>query len=120
MDFLFSFYIFWILLDKINFTWPSKIVFAVFFSLITFAGTKIKERAKELSIEEEKGGFFGFMIDWVSLPFIQAGKYLSGQWKEYNKNLVLLATLVDLPFQVLIEFLEQWRYFVKEKKEEIH
>ncbi|MFH1894857.1 MAG: hypothetical protein ABH813_03085, partial [Patescibacteria group bacterium] len=120
ITFLFTFWLFWILLDEINFTWPSKIVFVVFLSLIAFAGTKIKERAKELSIEEEKGGFFGFIIDWASLPFIQVGKWLSGQWTKYNTVLVFLTTLIDLPFQVLIEFLEQWRYFVKEKKEEIH
>jgi hypothetical protein len=120
ITFLFSFWLFWILLGEINFSWPSKIVFVIFLSLITFAGTKIKERAKELSVEEEKGGFFGFIIDWFSLPFIQVGKWLSGQWTKYNTVLVFLTTLVDLPFQVLIEFLEQWRYFVKEKKEEIH
>jgi hypothetical protein len=120
MTFVFSFWIFWTLLDKIGFTWPSKIVFVVFLSLITFAGIKIKERAKELSVEEEKGGFFGFIMDWFSLPFIQVGKYLSGQWTKYNTVLVFLTTLIDLPFQVLIEFLEQWRYFIKEKKEEIH
>jgi len=120
ITFLFSFRIIWFLLDLIKFTWPSKIVFVVFLSLIIFAGTKIKERAKELSVEEEKGKFFSFIVDWVSLPFIQVGKWLSGQWTKYNTVLIFLTTLVDLPFQVLIEFLEQWRYFVKEKKEEIH
>jgi hypothetical protein len=120
LSFLVSFWIIWIILEEIKFTWPSIIVFMVFFSLITFAGTKIKERAKELSVEEEKSGFFGFIIDWISLPFIQVGKWLSGQWTKYNTVLVFLTTLIDLPFQVLIEFLEQWRYFIKEKKEEIH
>jgi hypothetical protein len=120
ITFIFSFWLIWILLKEIHFSWPSIIVFVIFFSLITFAGTKIKERAKELSVEEDKGGFFGFIIDWFSLPFIQVGKWLSGQWTKYNTVLVFLTTLIDLPFQVLIEFLEQWRYFVKEKKEEIH
>jgi hypothetical protein len=25
-----------------------------------------------------------------------------------------------MPFQVFVEFLEQWRYYLKEKREEIH
>jgi polyferredoxin len=120
ITFLSCFFAFWIILDALQFTWPSKIIFIIFLSLITFAGNKIKERAKELSVEEEKGGFLGFIIDWFSLPFIQVGKWLSGQWTKYNSVLVFLTTLIDLPFQVLIEFLEQWRYFIKEKKEEIH
>jgi len=27
--------------------------------------------------------------------------------------------LIDMPFLVFVEFIEQWRYFLKEKKEEI-
>ena len=120
--FIASFWFIWWGLDKLHFSWPSKIIFIIFFSLISFAGVKIKERVKELSVEEEGGGFLGFILDWFSLPFIRLGKWLSGQWERTNVVLVLLmiTALIDLPFQVFVEFLEQWRYFIKEKKEEIH
>ncbi|MFH1036938.1 MAG: hypothetical protein V1756_02680 [Patescibacteria group bacterium] len=118
--FFLTFCLIWWGLGKLDFSWPSRIIFVLFFSLIFFAGTKIKERAKELSIEEEKGGFLGFLIDWISLPFIRLGKWLSGQWNKYNTALVFVIALIDLPFQIFVELLEQWRYFIKEKKEEIH
>ena len=118
--FLLTFGAIWLILGKLNFSWPSKIIFVLFFSLISFAGTKIKERTKELSIEEEKGGILSFIIDWFSLPFIRLGRWLSGQWAKYNIVMVIFIALIDLPFQVFIEFLEQWRYFVIEKKKEIH
>jgi len=106
-------------LDKLNFGILSKIIFIVFFSLIFFAGAKIKERSKELTVEEDKGGFFSFLFDSFSLPFLRLGKWLSGQWTKYNVVLVIITALIDMPFQIFTEFLEQWRYFVKEKKEEI-
>jgi hypothetical protein len=56
----------------------------------------------------------------LSLPFIAVGKWLSGQWSKHNTFIVFLVALIDLPFQIFVELLEQWRYFVKEKKEEIH
>jgi hypothetical protein len=122
VTFIGMFYLVWWVLGTkyLNFSWPSRIIFILFFSLIIFAGTKIRERAKELSVENEGGGFFGFIFDWLALPFVQLGKWLSGQWAKYNIILVIIITLIDLPFQIFVEFLEQWRSFIKEKKEEIH
>ena len=122
ITFLLTFWLIWwaLGLEPLNFSWPSKIIFILFLSLISFAGTKIRERAKELSVEDEKGGIGGILIDWFSLPFIRLGKWLMGQWVRYSFVLVLITALVDLPFQVFVEFLEQWRYFIKEKREEIH
>ena len=65
-------------------------------------------------------GFLNFLLDSFSLPFIRMGKWLSAQWTKYNLVLVLITALIDLPFQLFTEFLEHWRTFLKEKKEEIH
>ncbi len=56
----------------------------MFFSLIFFAGVKIRERAKELEVMLERPGFLTFLIDSFSLPFIRTGKRLSSQWVRYN------------------------------------
>ena len=107
-------------LKNLNFGVLSMIIFLIFFSLISFAGIKIRERSKELEVMEERAGFLTFLIDSFSLPILQTGKWLSSQLAKYNIVVVLIAALIDLPFQVFIEFLEHWRYFLKEKKEEIH
>ncbi|TSC74915.1 MAG: Uncharacterized protein G01um101430_732 [Parcubacteria group bacterium Gr01-1014_30] len=107
-------------LRKLNFGILSIVIFLMFFSLIAFAGAKIRERAKELEISEEKAGFFAFLIDSFSLPFLRTGRWLSHQWSKYNVVVVLITAFIDMPFQVFTEFVEQWRTFLKEKKEEIH
>jgi hypothetical protein len=111
--------IFWGL-QKIEFGILSIIIFLIFISLISFAGVRIRERSRELDIIEEKETFFTFIFDLFALPIIRVGKWLSGQWAKYNVIVVFMNFLIDMPFQVFVEFLEQWRYFLKEKKEEIH
>jgi len=107
-------------LSQINFPLFSYVVFIVFISLIAFAGAKIRERSKELQVTEEKGTLLDFFIDLFSLPILRLGKWLSARFAKYNVIMVLLNSFIDMPFQVFVEFLEQWRSFLKEKKEEIH
>lgn len=97
----------------------SIIIFLLFVSLISFAGVKIRERSKELEVSERKESFLIFFIDLFSLPIIRVGRWLSSQWQRYNVIVVILNFLIDMPFQKFVEFLEQWREFLKEKKDEI-
>lgn len=107
-------------LNKLHFSLFSIMIFLVFISLISFAGVKIRERAKELEVTEKREPPLMVFIDFFSLPLIRAGRWLSGQWARYNVVLIMINFLIDMPFQTFVEFLEQWRTFLKEKKEEIH
>jgi len=120
LTFLVSFGLIWWVLSQLGFGILSKIIFLIFVSLISFAGVKIRERAKELQVEIDKGNFFTFFMDTFSLPFIQMGRWLSAELAKYNVIVVFFNFLIDMPFQIFVEFLEQWRYFLKEKREEIH
>ena len=103
-----------------NFPPTSVVINIVFVALIAFAGLAVRNRAEELTVEQKKAGFFGFLFDIFFLPIVGLGRWLSNKWKKYNAIAIFFNALIDLPFQVFIEFLEQWRYFLKEKKEEIH
>ncbi len=100
-------------LQKLNFGILSIVIFLVFISLISFAGVKLRERSRELEIMEKKESFLMIFIDLFSLPLIQLGKWLSSQWTKYNVIAVLINSLIDMPFQIFVEFLEQWRAFLK-------
>jgi len=107
-------------LYQVNFPPLSYIIFVVFLSLIAFAGAKIRQRAKELQVIEEKETLFHLFIDPFAVPVVQLGKWLTNKWKRYNVIAVFFSALIDMPFTVFVEFIEQWRYFLKEKKEKIH
>ena len=120
LSFLFSFgLLVWVLM-QLNFPIFSIIIFLLFVSLILFAGTKIRQRAQELMIESPKENFINNIFDFFSLPLIQTGKWLSGKFVRYNILVLFLNFLIEVPFQMFVEFLEQWRGFLREKKEEIH
>jgi hypothetical protein len=88
-------------------------------SMVVFAGLLIRQRAKELTIEE-KTSFWQFILDILSIPVAKLGQWLSKKWQEYNIVSVFLTVLVDMPFSSLIKFIEDWNSFIKEKKAELH
>ena len=98
----------------------SYIIFVIFLSLIAFTGTKIRDRAKELHMVEEKEKFLVVLLDIFALPVIRLGKWFTKKWKRYNIISIFFSALIDLPFMSFIKFLEQWRSFLKEKREDIY
>ncbi len=107
-------------LYRIKFPPLSYVIFIIFLSLISFAGAKIRERAKELHMIEEKESFLFILFESFSAPMVNFGKWLSLKWEKFNVISIFFSALVDMPFMVFIEFIEQWRYFLKEKKEKIY
>jgi len=110
--------IYW-LLSLINFPPFSYIVFVIFLSLIAFAGVKIRERAKELHMMDQKDGFMATITDLLALPIILLGKWFTLRWKKYNIISAAFNALIDMPLSIFVEFIEQWRYFLQEKKERL-
>ena len=110
----------WILWKKLNFSVISQIIFLAFICLIGFAGAKIRQRSKELNVEKEKESGLIFLMDFFFLPFIRTGRWLSKGLTKVNLIILLLTFVWEVPFQVFVEFLENWSSFLKEKKDEIH
>lgn len=102
-----------------QFPLTSIIIDFIFIALILFAGNAIQKRSQELTIEEESEGLLGFVFDILLLPITDLGRWLSNKWKKYNVIALFFNALVDMPFSAFVEFLELWRYFIKEKKEEL-
>lgn len=120
LSFLFSYgFISWGLLS-IGFSVLSIFIFLLFLSLVAFAGTKIRQRGRELLVGKEKQGFGYTIFDLFSLPIIHTGGWLSRQVSRYNILIVIFNFLIEIPFQLFVEFLEQWRSFLREKREEVH
>ena len=99
--------------------WTSLYIDTVNVAVVVFAAMVIKQRSKEVTIEEE-GTFIDFILDFFSIPLAKIGLWFSDKWKEYNIVSVFFTTLVDTPFSVFLEMIEDWRTFIKTKRSEIH
>jgi hypothetical protein len=106
-------------LNYFNFPITSIIIDMIFIALILFAGTAVGKRAQELTMENEKEGVLSFLSDVFFLPGQGLGRWISNKWKRYNALAALFNALIDMPFSAFVEFLEKWRSFIKERKEEI-
>jgi hypothetical protein len=111
-------FIFWIF-HYFKFPIYSIVINIIFIALILFAGTAIQRKARELTIEDESTGFMGFFADILFLPITGVGRWMSETWKDYNAITAFLNLLIDMPFSMFVEFIERWRGFVKEQKEEM-
>jgi hypothetical protein len=105
--------------NLLDFSITSMVIDIIFIALILFAGTAIRARSRELSIEEESEGFLGFISDILLLPITGIGRFLSNTWKQYNAITALFNALIDMPFSAFVEFIEGWRYFIKDQKEDM-
>ena len=110
--------IYWVL-KSFNFPVISIIIDIIFIALILFAGTAVSKRAQELTMEDEKEGFLSFLSDVFFLPVQGLGRWILNTWKQYNAIAAFFNALIDMPFSAFVEFLEKWRYFIKEHKEKM-
>jgi len=88
-------------------------------AMVVFAALVIKQRSKELTIDD-KPSVWEFSLDIISVPMAKIGQWLANKWKEYNIVSVFFIALVDMPFSFLVEFVENWSSYLREKKAEIH
>jgi hypothetical protein len=110
--------IYWVL-KSLGFPITSIGIDVIFIAVILFAGTAVAKRAQELTIEDEKEGFLSFLSDVFFLPMQGLGRWISNKWKRYNAIAAFFNALIDMPFSAFVEFIERWRYFIKEHKEEM-
>ncbi len=111
-------FIYWVF-NYFAFPLSSIIINMIFIALVLFTGTAIRTRSRELSIEEESAGILGFISDVLLLPVTSMGRWMMNKWKQYNAIVLFFNILIDMPFSAFIEFLERWRYFIKERKEDM-
>ncbi len=114
-----SFGLIFYILEKAKFPITSVVINIAFVAVVCFAGLAVRIKGQELTVKEGKSSASGFLFDILSLPIAGTGRWLSNKWKRYNAISAFFNALIDMPFSIFVEFLEQWRSFIKEKKEEI-
>ncbi len=118
--FLASFGIVIFVLNELNFSVVSIILFLFFLSVVSFFGIRISQTARELVVIEKKEGIKSFLADLFSLPIIQMGRWLSTKMSKINIFVFVFDFIIEAPFKTFVEIFEDWIGFMKEKKEEIY
>ncbi len=107
-------------LDKIGFSYLSILLFLVFLSIVSFFGVRIRNSARELVVIKKKENIIGELFDFITLPFIRLGRWLSFNFSRINIFIFILDFIIEAPLKIILQAVEEWLAFFKEKKEDLY
>jgi len=118
-SFCFSVFVVIWALDKVNFNWVSIIIFLFFLAFVSFFSVLTTKGVKELIIVERRENLFTFLLDLFYMPIILVGRWLSGEFAKINVFIFLFDFIIEAPFKVLVEIMEDWTKYVRERRDNI-
>ncbi len=107
------------LLIQLHFSLVGILVFFAFLSLVLLFGFRVRFTASELKITGNGESFFGYIFNNLTLPFLSTGVYLSKGLAKINFLTLILDFLIEAPLKTIIEVIEEWTSFIREKREEV-
>lgn len=113
-----TFLIIYALLDRIGFNIIGKTIFVFFLTLVSFFGYRIRQTTKEYTLEDKEGVMTPF-VDFFFIPILFVGKFLSQEVAKLNVFILIFDFLIEAPFKLISEIVEEWITFVRQRKEEI-
>ncbi|MEK7570112.1 MAG: hypothetical protein AAB515_01560 [Patescibacteria group bacterium] len=108
-----------LLLSSFDFNWLSITLFLFFLSVISFFGMRVRNVIRELTIMERRENIFLLLLSFVSTPILRVGQWFSKKVPKVNLFIFLLDFIIEAPFKIFVEVVEEWFSFLKEKREEI-
>ncbi|MFA6099219.1 MAG: hypothetical protein WCV50_06815 [Patescibacteria group bacterium] len=106
------------LLHTLKFSIVSGFLFVFFLSVISFFGLHLRNTAKELVVVSKRENFFMVIFDFFTLPVVRVGRWIAGKTSKVNVFMFVMDFIIEAPFKVLIETIEDWIAFQRQKKEE--
>jgi len=118
LTFLITFSLIHEILTQLNFNLISEAIFIFFVSVVTFFSYRIKQSVNELKLSE-KESVLTPLIDFFFMPILFLGKFFSQEISRLNFLIFIFDFIIEAPFKLLFEIIEEWIIFVKKRKEEI-
>ncbi len=107
------------LLNLLSFNFVNQIIFIFFLSVVSFFAYRVREISNDYILPESKPeSFWITLLDYIFLPIIKSGQWLSGQISKINILSFIFDFIIEAPLKTFIEIFEQWLHFVRIKKEE--
>ncbi len=106
-------------LGKLHFNPVSQAIFIFFVCVVSFFAYRVKSMSKEYLYQESREGILSSLVDFLFLPMLKVGQWLSGQIAKLNVLGFILDFIIEAPLKAFLEVVEEWVHFVRAKKEEI-
>ncbi len=117
--FLVSFGIMVSLLTWFQFNIVGIFFFIFFLTIVSYFAIRVRRNMRDLSVLERRDNMFSVAIDFFAIPILSVGHWISAKFAKINIFVFIMDFIIEAPFKVVIEIIEEWIGFVKEKKDEI-
>jgi hypothetical protein len=94
-------------------------IFFVFMSTATFLSFRLSLIIKDIELVSTNQNALSTIRDFVYIPFILLGQWLSGKYAQINIISTLLDLVIELPLKKVLRLTRQWVRFLEDKKETI-
>ncbi|MDP3997849.1 MAG: hypothetical protein Q8P73_05115 [bacterium] len=114
--------IFWGLfsmLALLEFSLIAMLIFVMFLGLVSFLAIRIRHSVNQIRIIAPREGAIGSIFTFISLPILEFGRWLAQKISQINIFLFFMDRVLEAPFKILIDVVEEWFTFVRDRREEI-
>jgi hypothetical protein len=107
------------LLITVGFNWLQIIIFYVFVSAASFLGFRLARSVREFEIIASRQNFGTSLRDFVYMPFVILGRWISEKYAQINIVSYVLDMFIELPLKTILRAIRQWGKFISSKKDDL-
>src|SRR3989338_10624757 len=93
-------------------------LFLFFLALVSFFAFRIPYRARRWKLMRDQGTV-GIILGVLAVPIVRAGEWLSRTFSTINVFVLILDFIIETPLKRLLNFVNQFLMYLREKGEEI-
>lgn len=105
-------------LAQTGFNLAGQLIFIFFLSVVSFFAYRVQQIPREYRFKE-KEGILTPVTDFLMLPILSVGKWLSEEIGKINIIVFIFDFILEAPFKAIFEVVEEWVGFLRSKREEI-
>jgi hypothetical protein len=106
-------------LNLLHFNPVSQAIFLFFLCVVSFFAFRVRSISRDYVYHEERTGFLSSLVDFIFLPAVRVGQWLSVQISRLNVLGFIFDFIIEAPLKAFLEVIEEWVRFVRVKKDEI-
>ncbi|RJR14413.1 hypothetical protein C4585_00200 [Candidatus Parcubacteria bacterium] len=105
-------------LELLNFNPVSIALFLFFLALVSYFAFRIRFQAQRWKVVRNQGTL-SVIASVLAIPVIRTGRWLSQTFSSINVFVIILDFIIETPFKRLLNFSNQFLYYLREKAEEM-
>lgn len=95
------------------------LIFFTFLSAASFLGFRLSRMIREIESVETNQNGVTLIRDFLYMPFVVVGRYLSDKYSKVNVVALVLDMLIELPLKTILRLVRQWAAFISAKKDQL-